>query len=169
MSDQLVVMNGGVIEQVGTPIEVYRRPATRFVATFIGSPPMNILRGRVEGLGLVSADSCGIRVSDMRERLGLRHAGRHRHPARGRSDCSAWTSEATLRLDIDFVEELGATQLFHGKIAGTEFVVQAPTGRIAPDARRLAIAVDPASVHLFDPETGERLGRADDPTRRAAP
>ena len=69
LADRLVVMNGGVIEQVGAPIEVYRRPATRFVASFIGSPPMNILRGRVEGLGLVSADSCGIRVSDMRERL----------------------------------------------------------------------------------------------------
>ena len=168
LSDQLVVMNGGVIDQVGAPIEVYRRPATRFVATFIGSPPMNILRGRVEGLGLVSADSCGIRVSDMRERLasgtpvdiGIRPEDIQIAPLE---------SEATLRLDIDFVEELGATQLFHGKIAGTEFVVQAPTGRIAPDARRLAIAVDPASVHLFDPETGERLGRADDPTRRASP
>ncbi|HYI91486.1 MAG TPA: sn-glycerol-3-phosphate ABC transporter ATP-binding protein UgpC, partial [Beijerinckiaceae bacterium] len=43
LSDKLVVMNDGVIEQVGTPADVYRRPATRFVATFIGSPPMNIL------------------------------------------------------------------------------------------------------------------------------
>ena len=53
LSDKLVVMNEGVIEQIGTPAEVYRRPATRFVATFIGSPPMNMLEGVVEGPGLV--------------------------------------------------------------------------------------------------------------------
>ena len=44
-------MNAGRIEQVGTPGDVYRRPQTRYVATFIGSPPMNILPGRVEGDG----------------------------------------------------------------------------------------------------------------------
>ncbi|NNC00903.1 ATP-binding cassette domain-containing protein, partial [Corallococcus exiguus] len=54
LSDKLVVMSGGQIEQVGTPSDVYRRPETRFVATFIGSPPMNILAGKVEGPGRVS-------------------------------------------------------------------------------------------------------------------
>src|SRR3712207_4694850 len=54
LSDKLVVMNAGQIEQVGSPADVYRRPETRFVATFIGSPPMNILPGRVEGPGRVS-------------------------------------------------------------------------------------------------------------------
>jgi sn-glycerol 3-phosphate transport system ATP-binding protein len=160
LSDQLVVMNGGVIDQVGAPIDVYRRPATRFVATFIGSPPMNILRGRVERPGLVSVDGCGLRVVDMAQGLasgmavevGIRPEDIQIAPPE---------SEAALRLDIDFVEELGATQLFHGKVAGTDFVVQAPTGRIAPETRRLAAAIDPANVHLFDPETGARLGRAD--------
>src|SRR5215212_7036788 len=69
LSDKLVVMNGGVIDQVGTPTDVYRRPATRFVATFIGSPPMNILQGRAEGPGLVAVDGCGLRVTDMRDGL----------------------------------------------------------------------------------------------------
>src|SRR3954451_23570083 len=67
LSDQLVVMNGGLIDQIGSAVAVYRRPATRFVATFIGSPPMNILQGRVEGPGLVAVDGCGLRVTDMRE------------------------------------------------------------------------------------------------------
>jgi sn-glycerol 3-phosphate transport system ATP-binding protein len=60
-------------------------------------------------------------------------------------------------LTVDFVEELGATQLFHGKIGNAEFVVQAPTGQIAPDARALSLSIDPANVHLFDPETTERI------------
>src|SRR5215216_1918833 len=54
LSDQLVVMNAGRIEQIGTPGDVYRRPQTRYVATFIGSPPMNILPGRVEASGMVA-------------------------------------------------------------------------------------------------------------------
>src|ERR671926_1674851 len=69
LSDKLVVMNAGVIEQIGTPADVYRRPATRFVATFIGSPPMNILRGLVEGPGLVSVGGSLPPVADMSEGL----------------------------------------------------------------------------------------------------
>jgi sn-glycerol 3-phosphate transport system ATP-binding protein len=64
-----------------------------------------------------------------------------------------------LGMDVDFVEELGATQLFHGRLAGAEFVVQSPTGQIPADVRRLALSIDPAHVHLFDPQTGKRLGR----------
>src|SRR3954451_22618502 len=54
LADRVVVMNGGHIEQIGTPDEVYHSPASLFVATFIGSPPMNILPGRVEGDGMVA-------------------------------------------------------------------------------------------------------------------
>ncbi|HYI90998.1 MAG TPA: sn-glycerol-3-phosphate ABC transporter ATP-binding protein UgpC, partial [Beijerinckiaceae bacterium] len=60
---------------------------------------------------------------------------------------------------VSFVEELGATQLFHGKVGGDEFVVQAPTGEIPVTTSQLALAVDAGNVHLFDPVTGERLGR----------
>ena len=59
---------------------------------------------------------------------------------------------------IDFIEELGATQLFHGDVAGHAFVMQAATGDIASDTRKLWITVSPARLHLFDPTTGERLG-----------
>ena len=62
-------------------------------------------------------------------------------------------------MDVDFVEELGATQLFHGKLAGAEFVVQAATGPAPGRRPQLTLAVDPANVHLFDPQTTKRLGR----------
>ncbi|MBZ6077809.1 sn-glycerol-3-phosphate import ATP-binding protein UgpC [Microvirga puerhi] len=157
LSDKLVVMSGGQIEQVGTPAEVYRRPETRFVATFIGSPPMNILPGKVEGPGRVSIGDQMITVTDMKDGLtpgsaievGLRP-----------EDVQAGTAGAsTLTMDVDFVEELGATQLFHGKVAGAAFVVQASTGQIPADASHLALSIDPANVHLFDPQTTKRLGR----------
>src|ERR687890_521982 len=69
LSDKLVVMNSGQIEQVGTPGEVYRRPQTRYVATLIGSPPMNILPGRVEGDGVVAVGDGRLAVADMRPGL----------------------------------------------------------------------------------------------------
>ncbi len=165
LSDTLVVMNAGRIEQVGVPSEVYRRPQTRFVATFIGSPPMNILPGRVEGPGRVSIGTQTLPVADMREGLtpgasidvGLRP-----------EDLRMAPSGSMLGMEVDFVEELGATQLFHGRLAGAEFVVQAATGQIPADTRRLALSIEPANVHLFDPETTQRLGRTEALARPAA-
>jgi len=156
LSDTLVVMNAGRIEQVGTPAVVYRRPETRFVATFIGSPPMNILPGRVEGPGRVSVGGQPLPVSDMRDGLP---AGTGVDVGLRPEDLRTAPSGAMLAMEVDFVEELGATQLFHGKVAGGEFVVQAATGQIGAETRRLALSIDPANVHLFDPETTQRLGR----------
>ncbi|MCB8819610.1 sn-glycerol-3-phosphate import ATP-binding protein UgpC [Microvirga rosea] len=157
LSDQLVVMSGGQIEQVGTPSEVYRRPETRFVATFIGSPPMNILPGKVEGPGRVSVGGQIIAVTDMRDGLA---PGTAIEVGLRPEDVQAGTAGASaLTMDVDFVEELGATQLFHGKVAGADFVVQASTGQIAADAKSLTLTVEPGNVHLFDPQTTKRLGR----------
>jgi sn-glycerol 3-phosphate transport system ATP-binding protein len=156
MADQLVVMNAGRIEQMGKPSDVYRRPETRFVATFIGSPPMNMLPGTVEGPGRVSVGGQSIAVTDMREGLS---PGMAVEVGLRPEDLRTTPSGSMLSMDIDFVEELGATQLFHGKLAGADFVVQAPTGQIPADAKRLALSIDPVNVHLFDPQTSQRLGR----------
>jgi sn-glycerol 3-phosphate transport system ATP-binding protein len=157
LSDQLVVMNGGLIEQVGTPSAVYRRPATRFVATFIGSPPMNILEGTVEGPGLVAVDGALLPAADMRADLkagapvavGIRPEDARVVPE----------GSVAFGMDVELIEELGATQLFHGRIGDAAVSLLAPTGEVRPDGNRLALGVDPSNVHLFDRETGERLGR----------
>ncbi len=157
LSDKLVVMNQGVIEQIGTPSEIYRNPATRFVATFIGSPPMNILDGIVEGPGLISVGGSLLPVADMRSDLKQDlplHVGIRPEDVRLLAE-----ETGSFRIDVDFVEELGATQLFHGRVSGDEFVLQAATGLIAADAKQLALGVDAANVHLFDRSTGARLGR----------
>ena len=62
-------------------------------------------------------------------------------------------------MDVELIEELGATQLFHGRIGDAAVSLLAPTGEVRPDGNRLALGVDPSNVHLFDRETGERLGR----------
>ncbi len=87
LSDKLVVMSGGQIEQVGTPGEVYRRPETRFVATFIGSPPMNILPGKA-----LRAEPRRSRRPDA-DRVGHARRACRRHAGRGRPEaggCPRW-------------------------------------------------------------------------------
>ena len=153
LSDQLVVMNAGAVEQIGTPMDVYRRPRTRFVATFIGSPPMNLIAGTVAGPGRVAIGDREVPVAGL-DRV---QAGLPVEVGIRPEEVQVTTSpDAPIRVEIDFAEELGATRLLHGKVGADDFVVQVPTGA-APDARSLGLAVDPTLVHVFDRETGLRV------------
>ncbi|MDB5589785.1 ABC transporter ATP-binding protein [Enterovirga sp.] len=155
LSDVLVVMNAGQVEQIGTPIELYRRPQTRFVAGFLGSPAMNFLPGRIgREPGTIMLDERPIRIAtppaaapDTQVELGIRPEDLRLVP-RGQA--------GALAMHIEFVEELGATQLVHGRIAAAPATVQVPTGAIPPEGT-IELAVDPAATHLFDVASGRRL------------
>ncbi|PZR96407.1 MAG: sn-glycerol-3-phosphate ABC transporter ATP-binding protein UgpC [Stutzerimonas stutzeri] len=158
LSDKLVVMNGGQVEQIGVPAEVYRKPASRFVATFIGSPPMNLLPAKLDGHGIIALGDALLQARDLRDDLptgtavevGLRPED---------IEVASEGAVGSLPFDVEFIEELGATQLFHGQLAGKPFVMQAATGEVAAQAGRLWISVDPDKVHVFDAESGVRLGK----------
>jgi sn-glycerol 3-phosphate transport system ATP-binding protein len=124
LADRLVVMNGGRIEQVGTPGEVYRRPATRFVAGFIGSPPMNILPGRTVPGGV---EIIGNRVLRLSADLSIA-GGRAIEVGIRPEDVQVVDRDApgALPIDIDLVEELGPTLLCHGRLDTLDFVVSVP-------------------------------------------
>jgi sn-glycerol 3-phosphate transport system ATP-binding protein len=155
LADMVVVMNQGRIEQSGAPTEVYRLPATRFVATFIGSPAMNLLPGRIAAPGVVETASGQIRfepsafaVADGQQvEVGIRPEDLH-FVANG---------DGTLAFAKDFVEELGATRLIHGTIGETPLVVAVAVAAAAPSDATSNLAVAPASVHLFDPAAGNTL------------
>jgi sn-glycerol 3-phosphate transport system ATP-binding protein len=170
LSDLLVVMNGGAVEQIGTPLEIYRRPATRFVATFIGSPPMNLVPGRIgpDGGVVVGARrlceaGAGL-VPGTAVEVGVRPEAVVPVPPDD--------ARAQLVLDVDFAEELGATRLLHGRVEGADFVVQTGVGDLpateaaahdmllagaAGAARRIGLTFGAGDVHLFDPASGARL------------
>jgi sn-glycerol 3-phosphate transport system ATP-binding protein len=158
LSDKLVVMNAGQVEQIGLPAEVYRKPASKFVATFIGSPPMNILPGAVDGHGIVAIGDAIIEARDLRGDLATQtpvEVGLRPEDVEIASEGQA----GSLPFDVEFIEELGATQLFHGKLGGQSFVMQAATGDVGAQEGRLWVTVDPDKVHVFDPKTGVRLGK----------
>ena len=149
LADRLVVLNGGRIEQIGSPLEVYHQPASTFVASFIGSPAMNLMQGELYGDRLAIGPSLlslrgyapvsgpvtvGVRAEDMR----LAEAG----------------AEA-LALRIDYVEELGAHRLVHGHVGDQPLTVTLPMEVALEDEMRLS--VEPRRLHFFDRETGIRL------------
>jgi sn-glycerol 3-phosphate transport system ATP-binding protein len=132
LAQRMIVMNAGRMEQFGTPEEVYHEPATTFVAGFIGSPPMNLLRnvptGRRDGAIL------GIRPEHM-------DVGDH-----------GW------QLRVDSVELLGAERLVYGRIGDESVIVRIEEGLPSPKVDQ-TIHVRPreSRIHWFDASTGKRI------------
>jgi sn-glycerol 3-phosphate transport system ATP-binding protein len=139
LAQRMIVMNAGVMEQFGTPDEVYSRPATTFVATFIGSPPMNLLRNAPEAR---AGTILGIRP----EHLAITREG--------------WA------LCVDALETLGAERLVYGRWlhgAGDELVIIRTDEAESVPQLGSTIHVTPRRdrMHWFDAATGKRLPLSD--------
>ncbi len=154
LADRLIVMNKGRAEQIATPIEVYTRPATEFVAGFIGSPAMNILTvERSEG-GLRFPDGTVLPLPrPATSAKTLRFGVRPEHLRLVEAEDQA------LGFTLQSVEHLGADAYGYGRIDGAE---QLMTIRLAGTTKaqrgdRLAVLPDPAHLHFFDAESGLRL------------
>jgi len=147
LADRIVVLNGGEVEQIGTPQEVYSRPASTFVASFIGAPPMNLVSAEVSDAGLHIGGQVLPQPGPHRGpvTLGLR-------PERARIG----NGSGGIRLDVGAVEELGANRLIHGRIGETEITVAQDADLPVP-VGQVSVAFRPEDVHFFDPETGRRL------------
>ena len=150
MADRMIVMNGGVVEQIGSPLDVYERPETLFAAQFIGSPSMNIMdataRDGVLDIGGVTL-KCP-RAATGQVKLGIRPE-HIRHAADG-----------PLELRVRMAEPLGANTLLHGTLAhnGLPFTASLPgVHRIARGGESARLTVQPDNMHLFDAATGRRL------------
>ncbi len=131
LAHRMIVMNAGRVEQIGKPLEVYARPATTFVAAFIGSPAMNLIPRELRGRPVL---------------FGVRPE--HLEP------CSE--SDALLTMDVDLVEPLGADTLVYGHV-GEGARIAARLHGSAIETGRLPLRYDPAAVHYFERESGKRL------------
>ena len=152
LADRMVVMNEGVAEQIGTPLDVYERPATVFAAQFIGSPAMNVLSGRAEGRAVRLTN--GIAIETSTDASGAVLLGiRPEHMERD--------AQGPIALDIRMAEPLGANTLLHGTLeaAEQEVVVSLPgVHREDVMAGSARFRVPPEACHLFAADTGRRIG-----------
>ena len=151
MADRMIVMNGGVAEQIGTPLEVYERPRTLFAAQFIGSPSMNTVQGTAAD-GMVTLP--GGAVLPCRSLysgpviVGIRPEHVHLDP------------NGPLALDVTLTEPLGATTLLHGKLNdGSDLFTASLQGVHTTEsgAHSVRFNVPAEDIHLFDPATTLRL------------
>jgi sn-glycerol 3-phosphate transport system ATP-binding protein len=164
LADILVVMNGGRVEQIGNPLEIYQKPATTFVASFIGAPPMNLMplradeiRSQFEGDGRAAAGAAGI--------LGIR-------PEDFAISSDTLTGGVALDLTVEAIERVGAETFIYGtrqhEVQGVaanpgelppgEVIVRIP-GAIAPAIGERIRAIAPREkLHLFTADGRNRIG-----------
>jgi sn-glycerol 3-phosphate transport system ATP-binding protein len=154
LGQRMIVMNAGRAEQIGTPAEVYEKPATTFVAGFIGSPPMNLLTGRIGGDGM-AFELGGSTVVTLPSRYAAGLAGREcvlgirpEHLVPGKPGMS---------LQVEMVEALGADVLIHADAGGQPVVIRAPAGVRFEAGECLQAGFDAAHLHWFDAQTTRRL------------
>ena len=151
LADRLVVLNGGRIEQIGSPLDIYHQPASTFVASFIGSPAMNLLNAvRGDGGWMIGGQKIGypdVAPGETAATFGIR-AEDMKLVAPG---------EGSMVMQLDQVEELGAQRLLHGTVDGQPLTVATAVEDMFGDTVSVAIAA--ADVHCFSPKTGKRLVR----------
>ena len=168
LGDRICVMNDGAIMQVADPLTLYRRPANLFVAGFIGSPSMNLLRGRVQrpdgAPWFVQDGQPGALAVPLSGQLGKRAS---RYPEKAvvfgvrpehLTAAPGGTVPVPAIFTIEFVEQMGAEAIIHLKADGRSLVARVYGEHLYKPGEPFAIRLNPEQAHLFDAETGNVIG-----------
>ncbi|MDP9808002.1 multiple sugar transport system ATP-binding protein [Rhizobium tibeticum] len=152
LADRIVVMNNRKIEQIGTPMEIYSRPASRFVATFVGSPTMNFLSADLsEDNGFVRAKLADGTELQTAIRANRVKAGEHSLGIRAEAVKLANGAAATTTGKVDVLERLGDRTLLYSRLKDGSVIVAEDIGnsRVAI-GDEVALTLDGTRTHLFD-------------------
>ena len=149
LGDRLAVINEGVIEQVGSPIEVYENPATYFVAEFIGTPQMNFVNGEIKSNQFVSKGfSCPLTsdISDQEVIFGIRPENLKVNP------------NGNITIKVDLIEKLGADSIIYGYDKSNNYICYRENGNTKiKSGEEITLEIEEGVYHLFDKETKKRL------------
>jgi multiple sugar transport system ATP-binding protein len=154
MADRIVVLRDGLVEQVGTPVELYDRPGNAFVATFIGSPSMNLLPATVQGAsagtlgGAVPLPASAKNLEGRKVLLGLRPEHLQVQTA----------GTPGIACEVKVVEFSGADTLLACESHGQAVQALVHDRLLVKPGDRISLAIAPALVHLFDAATQQRIG-----------
>ena len=154
MADKIVVMNEGLVEQIGEPLELYDRPENLFVAGFIGSPAMNMLPGRIEANGSATF------VTEAGHRLALsqvRPSAFGKRVICGIRPEHLTLAEEGLSAEVVVVEPTGSEIQVNARIDGHDIVAVFRERHLFKPGERISLIPQPGAIHLFDADTGRRL------------
>ena len=166
LSDRIVIMRDGHIEQVGTPDQVFKRPATRFVAGFIGSPPMNLVEAVVDGGEIRFADGAHLPVprqfrqsvaSGQKVVFGLRPDDIY--PSGHGIHTGEEEDLHRIELPVSITEPLGNETLVFVEFTGRDWVSRMLNPKPLKAGERVGMSLDLSQAHLFASDTGKTLRR----------
>jgi len=149
LGDRLAVINEGIIEQVGSPIEVYENPATYFVAEFIGTPQMNFINGKIKSNKFISEGfNCSLssNLSDQDVIFGIR------------PENLKVSSQGNIQMKVDLIEKLGADSILYGYDKSNNYICYRENGNTSIQVNNeITLEIEEEKYHLFDKETKKRL------------
>lgn len=156
LAQRVMVMNKGIAEQIGTPVEVYETPASRFVASFIGSPAMNLLDGQIDVSGTRIVLDNGLQIP--LPGIHRKHAGKSMTLGiRPEHIALSSQAEGGMLIVVDMLEILGADNLVHGRLGEQKLVVRLPHNLRPQVGSTLWLHLLDDHLHLFDGKTGLRV------------
>ncbi|UJR81737.1 ABC transporter ATP-binding protein [Sandaracinus amylolyticus] len=154
LADRLVVLKSGHVEQIGAPLEVYAKPRSRFVASFLGSPAMNFVPGEIVD-GRIRADGLDAQLPQ-NDRIASKNvlAGVRPHDV-----LPSANGHADILLRVEVIEAMGFEAYAHGKVGAHPFVarLEGDRARAARPGDTLALDIAQGSLHLFDPDSERTL------------
>ena len=149
LGDRMAVINEGVIEQIGTPIEVYEKPKSKFVAEFIGSPQMNFINGTIKNNNFESKGlklNIDLNIDNANVALGFR------------ADDLEIKEDGEISLNIDIIEKLGSDSIIYGRDKNGESICYKESGNTKLGiGENINISINVDNVHIFDEKKGKRL------------
>ncbi len=155
LAQRVMVMNKGILEQLGTPVEIYERPATRFVASFIGAPAMNLLDGQMnnDGCRCNLSDHMALPLSAAKAKWADRRLTVGIRPEHVELSSQ---QDGGIPLVVDTLEMLGADNLAHGRWGSNKMVVRLPHSVRPAMGSTLWLQLPSTSLHFFD-HNGQRI------------
>lgn len=152
LADRVVVMNDGIVQQVGTPKEIYNNPANTFVAGFMGTPAMNLIDGQIENGVFTASD---LRIEGITTALPSGHSGKVTLGCRAEDLGLGGTGN--LNAAVYSMELLGDCGMVSVKVNDSLVSVKTDKEYHAGIGEQISISIEPSVCHLFDTESGEKL------------
>jgi multiple sugar transport system ATP-binding protein len=168
LADRIVIMDKGDIQQVAAPLTLYNQPVNKYVAGFIGSPPMNFFNGvltRAAGGGIVFTDGCGI-AAPISPEMSARLADFIGKPVQmglrpemicDKASARDWPVAPVVEAKVEVVEALGDQQVVYFSTAKNNFLGKLGAQASAPLGGKLEVAFNVGKAHIFHAESGENL------------
>ena len=149
LADRLAVINNGIIEQLGTPIEIYNNPKSLFVAGFIGSPQMNFIDGELKNKTLFAE---GFEIKNVQSdfngeiTLGIR------------PEHMSQSDNGLINLSVDLVEQLGSDNLIYGELKNKkDFCYRCPGNQVVEKGSKISLNINDNNYYVFDKSSGNRV------------